>query len=119
MATLTTLFSVLLPSWVETPRTHEYVPCDDYWAYMMLRTAYNPNNAGKTTFENMTNNGCFYHNVFDSSFIGSLYMWERGYGKIVHSTAERDLACRGAKTSEQILQPFPTCRYFIPLSTFI
>ena len=30
-------------------------------------------------------------------------MWERGYGKIVHRTAERDLACRGAKTREQIL----------------
>ena len=29
-------------------------------------------------------------------------MWERGYGKIVHCTAERDLACRGAKTREQI-----------------
>ena len=30
-------------------------------------------------------------------------MWERGYGKIVHCTAERDLACRGAKTGELIL----------------
>ena len=30
-------------------------------------------------------------------------MWERGYGNIVHCTAERDLACRGAKTREQIL----------------
>ena len=30
-------------------------------------------------------------------------MWERGYGKIVHCTAERDLTCRGAKTSERIL----------------
>ena len=30
-------------------------------------------------------------------------MWERGYGKIVHCTAERNLACRGAKTSEHVL----------------
>ena len=30
-------------------------------------------------------------------------MWERGYGKIVHCTAERDLACRGAKTGEHVL----------------
>ena len=30
-------------------------------------------------------------------------MWERGCGKIVHCTAERDLTCRGAKTSEHIL----------------
>ena len=30
-------------------------------------------------------------------------MWERGYGKIVHCTAERDLACRGAKTCELML----------------
>ena len=30
-------------------------------------------------------------------------MWERGYGKIVHCIAERDLACRGAKTSEHVL----------------
>ena len=34
-------------------------------------------------------------------------MWARGYVKIVHCTAERDLACRGAKTREQILNPFP------------
>ena len=30
-------------------------------------------------------------------------MWERGYGKIVHCTAERVLTCRGAKTSEHLL----------------
>ena len=30
-------------------------------------------------------------------------MWERGYGNIVHCTAERDLACRGANISEHKL----------------
>ena len=30
-------------------------------------------------------------------------MYERGYGNIVHCTAERDLAWRGVKTSQHIL----------------
>ena len=68
---------------------------------MLLKTAQNPNNAIKTTFENMIS--CFYLNFFGSSFIESVCMFEQGYGKIVHCTTERDLACRGAKTSEHIL----------------
>ena len=64
-------------------------------------------------------NGCFYHNVFDSSFIGSVCMWERGYGKIVHCTAERDLACRGAKTREQILTLSHMQIFYVTFLTYL
>ena len=46
-------------------------------------------------------------------------MWERGYGKIVQCTAERDLACRGAKTSEliQTLSHMHIC--YAPFDTYL
>ena len=37
-----TLFSVLLSSWVESPRTHEYVNSAGDLKYMTLKTAYKP-----------------------------------------------------------------------------
>ena len=66
---------------------------------MLLKTAYKPQLCAiETINENMLSNGSSFNSVFDS-----LYMWERGYGKVVHYTAEGDLIHRGAKSSERIL----------------
>ena len=46
-------------------------------------------------------------------------MWERGYGKIVHCTAERDLACRGAKTSEHFLTLSHMHIFYAPFHTYL
>ena len=39
MAHLSTLFSVLTHSWVDSPRSHEFVNCESDWTWMLLKTA--------------------------------------------------------------------------------
>ena len=43
MAPFSTLCSVLTHSWVDSPRSHEFVNCESDWTYMLLKTvSYKP-----------------------------------------------------------------------------